>query len=179
MPTRFTRSLIQAVVSLIQGHSVPFPAHRASTPKVGAAYSDEDVAGFAADLDTALALRALARHGPDEACLLPRRMSALDLNPDEFARLEPAMFRELHWQCTLCESKGECAVDLAGDSPGWPNGTDEWRAYCPNASTLMALAESPALSPVSYRDCYVAAKHPDPAEQIKQRLEAFSISMRP
>jgi len=72
------------------------------------------VDAFAAQIDAALDLRALARRGPEEANLLPRRLVELGLDPDEIARLEPALFRELHWHCTMCDSTGECSVDLAG-----------------------------------------------------------------
>jgi hypothetical protein len=144
MPAPSARSLIEAVVTLMRGHGgMSFPAYPASHPAPGATHASEDVVGFAADLDAALALRTLARRGPDEACLLPRRLTALDLDPDEIARLEPAMFRELHWRCTVCDSKGECAVDLAGDAPASPDRTDDWHAYCPNAATLRILGEIP------------------------------------
>lgn len=141
----------------------------------------EDGGFLAADLDAALALRALSRRGPDEACLLPRRLVSLGLDPDELARLEPAVFCELHRRCTVCESKGECAVDLAADvaHPAWQNRADVWHDYCPNVATLTALADGGSLSPAWEPDCYVAAKHQDPAEKMRQRLEALSISMRP
>jgi hypothetical protein len=141
MPGLTARSLIEAVVTLMrrsEGSSFP----TVPSPPRWAAPSGEDL-GFAADLDAALALRELARRGPDEACLLPRRLVALDLDPDEIARLEPAMFRELHWHCTLCDSKGECAVDLAGDAAGWAEQIDAWHGYCPNAATLRLLGEIP------------------------------------
>ena len=90
---------------------------------------------FAAQIDAALDLRALARRGPEEANLLPRRLVELGLDPDEIARLEPALFRELHWHCTMCDSTGECSVDLAGDSPASSERTDAWHGYCRNAGS--------------------------------------------
>jgi hypothetical protein len=135
MPAPSARSLIEAVVALMQKRGGPsVPTDRPPS---------EDLGGFAADLDAALALRTLARRGPDEACLLPRRLAELGLDPDEIARLEPAVFRELHWHCTICESKGECAVDLAGDAAGWAERIDAWHGYCPNAVTLRLLGEIP------------------------------------
>jgi hypothetical protein len=137
--------------------------------------------GFAADREAALALRALASRGPEDACLLPRRLMSLDLDPDEVARLEPAVFCELYGRCTGCESRGECALDLAADiaHPAWQNRADSWHDYCPNAATLTALAERRGLASAWQADCYIAARRPDPVEQIGQRLEAFGISMRP
>jgi hypothetical protein len=141
MPAFSARSLIEAVVTLMrrpEGSSFS----TASSPPRWAVPSGEDL-GVAADLDAALALRELARRGPDEACLLPRRLVELGIDPDEIARLEPALFRELHWRCTLCDSKGECAVDLAGDAAGWAERIDAWHGYCPNAATLRRLGEIP------------------------------------
>jgi len=80
---------------------------------------------------------------PLAACLLPCRLVALALDPDAIVRLEPALFRELHWRCTQCDSKSECAVDLAGDAAVWADRTDAWHGYCPNAATLKLLGEIP------------------------------------
>ena len=143
MPALSARSLIEAVASLMRSRrGTSFPADPASGPVPAAAPSGEEVGTFTADLDAALALRALARRGPDEASLLPRRLAALGLDPDEIARLEPTLFRELHWHCTMCESKGRCAVDLAGDAI-WGEQRDAWHDYCPNATTLRLLGEIP------------------------------------
>jgi hypothetical protein len=141
--------LIEAIVNLMQRRreTGPYRADLQPDRARGGLPTGEDVGLVAADLDAALALRALARRGPDEACLLPRRLTALGLDPDEIARLEPAVFRGLYWRCTMCESKGECAVDLAGDvgHPAWPDRSDAWRSYCPNAATFRALGDIPWL----------------------------------
>src|SRR5215469_12085251 len=92
MPALSARSLIEAVASLMRSRrGTSFPADPASGPVPAAAPSGEEVGTFTADLDAALALRALARRGPDEASLLPRRLAALGLDPDEIARLEPTL----------------------------------------------------------------------------------------
>ena len=142
MPALSARSLLEAVAD--PGAHL-FPADLAPSPARAATPPGEHIGAFAADLDAALALRALAQRGPDEACLLPRRLAALGLDPDEIARLEPAVFRELHWRCTMCDSKGEYTLDLAGDAapPAWPDRTDDWRDFCPNAVTLRTLGEIP------------------------------------
>jgi len=70
--------------------------------------------------------------------LLPRRMAALHLDVDGFARREPLTFRELHRLCALCDSHRQCARGLADEmaDPGW----QDWRDYCPNATTLSLLS---------------------------------------
>jgi hypothetical protein len=105
----------------------------------------EDMGIAVLDLRAASDIRALAAHGPDEATLLPRRMAALGLDPDEVARLEPRVFRSLYWRCTLCQDPGQCARDLADDYPvaPLPHWRQDWQDYCPNAATLNWLEEMP------------------------------------
>jgi hypothetical protein len=83
-------------------------------------------------------LRAVARKGPKTADLLLRRMAALDLDPKEVARLEPAALRDLQRVCILCKSHRRCASDFAHDAP-----LPAWESYCPNADTLAALSAMP------------------------------------
>jgi hypothetical protein len=75
---------------------------------------------------------------PDERALLARRMALLHLEPGAFSRSEPATFRDLQRMCALCGVRERCAADLEdqGRDPAW----QEWRDYCPNATTLSALA---------------------------------------
>lgn len=144
MPVPSARSLIESVVTLMRRRGrASFPGDNVSGPTSRPVPWGEEVDTFTSDLDAALDLRALARRGPEEANLLPRRLVELGLDPDEIARLEPALFRELHWHCTMCDSKGECSVDLAGDAPTGPERTDTWHGYCRNAATLRLLAEIP------------------------------------
>jgi hypothetical protein len=81
------------------------------------------------------AIRAFA----ERAQLLPRRMTALELDWDKLASVRPSTVRELVERCTTCESPEQCEWDLRED-PSNP----AWQAYCPNAATLMALARPPA-----------------------------------
>ena len=144
MPAPSARSLIEAVVNLMRRRGgAAFPTDLAPGPARAIPPLGEDIGGFAAELEAALDLRALARRGPEEANLLPRRLAELGLDPDEIARLEPALFRELHWHCTLCDSKGECSVDLAGDAPACEERGDAWHGYCRNAEALRLLGEIP------------------------------------
>jgi len=82
-------------------------------------------------------LQNLVSH-PDERELLAERMAALHLEPVSLAQSEPATFRDLQRVCALCGVRDRCAVDLEeqGRDPAW----QEWRDYCPNATTLSALA---------------------------------------
>jgi len=72
--------------------------------------------------------------------LVRRRMLALELDPYEMALSDPALLRHLQRCCGLCESREDCASDLARASAGqaWP-GRDDWRDYCENALALEML----------------------------------------
>jgi hypothetical protein len=69
--------------------------------------------------------------------LMFRRMSMLHIDQDELAGDDPLQFRELQARCILCHSRGRCASDLAHefDDVAW----QDWRDYCPNATTLSVL----------------------------------------
>jgi hypothetical protein len=83
-------------------------------------------------------LRAVTKRGPNAADLLQCRMAALDLDPKEVARIEPAALRDLQRVCTLCIAHGRCARDFARHAlPA------EWDKYCPNTDTLAALNAMP------------------------------------
>jgi len=76
-------------------------------------------------------------HGDD---LLRRHMLALDLDSYELAVSDPALLRHLQRCCSLCQSREDCASDLARASAGqaW-QGRDNWRDYCENALALEML----------------------------------------
>lgn len=102
-------------------------------------WAEAEVEHIAKDVGmSASQLRALASLGPEAADLLLRRMEALDLDPNEVFRTEPATFQDLQRVCTMCESHRRCARDLARDSA-----IPAWKDYCPNAATLMALNAQP------------------------------------
>ena len=71
---------------------------------------------------------------------LRRLMLALDLDPYELALSDPALLHHLRRRCALCQSREDCASDLARVSAGqvW-QGQDEWRDYCENALALEML----------------------------------------
>jgi len=65
-------------------------------------------------------------------------MAALGLDPVEVSKIESQTFRDLQRVCSFCRSHRRCLRDLARD-PGKP----EWKDYCPNVETLMALDTMP------------------------------------
>ena len=72
--------------------------------------------------------------------LLRRRMLSVELDPYELALSDPALLRHLQRCCSLCESREDCASDLARASTdrAW-QGRDDWRDYCENALVLEML----------------------------------------
>jgi uncharacterized protein DUF6455 len=80
-------------------------------------------------------LRVLVGKWPDSSDLLSRRMKEIKLDDATTVGIEPEVFRDLQRVCTLCASKRKCQHDLARN-PADP----AWREYCPNATTLAALA---------------------------------------
>jgi len=95
-------------------------------------------------------------HGDD---LLRRHMLALDLDPYEIALSDPALLRHLRRRCALCQSREDCASDLARASAGqaW-QGRNDWRDYCENAlalEMLIALRSSSKAAP-KYQCPYIA-----------------------
>lgn len=92
--------------------------------------------GVSRDLGTSVGeLRVLAAKWPDTSAeLLGRRLAALDLDPADIARSQPAVARDLAVHCTLCSDKTQCRHDL-DQNPGNP----AWREYCVNTVTLTAL----------------------------------------
>jgi len=98
-----------------------------------------DMARLAGDIGVSSnELRALADHGAADADLLYRRMELLHIDRGELARTDPATLRDLQRLCTFCQSHGRCGRDLADADadPAW----QEWRDYCPNATTLTVMS---------------------------------------
>lgn len=103
------------------------------------ALGDSEVKHIADDLSVSTAeLYKLARSDSRSAELLKQRMSALDLDCEEVARLMPATLHDLQRLCTLCSRQKRCARDLA-QTPLDP----KWKDYCPNVATLTALDAMP------------------------------------
>jgi hypothetical protein len=98
-------------------------------------FGDAEVERIAKDVGvSASELRTLAMFGPEAADLLLRRMAAFDLDRNEVARIEPQTFQDLQRVCIMCDHHRRCAQDFARDSA-----SEEWKNYCPNAATLIAL----------------------------------------
>ena len=92
-----------------------------------------DIDRIARDLGLTLGdLRALER--TDEPLLLPQMLAELHIEATGLARSEPAVLRDLHRVCSLCDCKRRCKMELAeGDAAA------TYEAFCPNALTLKAL----------------------------------------
>jgi hypothetical protein len=73
--------------------------------------------------------------------LLLMRMEALQLEPGEVRRIEPAVFHDLAEACSTCHRKDRCERDLAYISAG--KVIHDWEEYCPNATILNAMRELP------------------------------------
>ena len=73
-----------------------------------------------------------------DVSLLFRRMAMLHIDLDELAWDDPLLFRELQALCVMCRSRGRCRSGLAHefDDSAW----QDWRDYCPNATTLSLLS---------------------------------------
>jgi len=98
----------------------------------------DELARVASDVGvSASELRALSQYCSDAADLLEQRIAALDMDVKVLARDAGAQLREMERLCTMCESKGRCARDLAAD----PN-DEVWRKYCPNQEALIDLARA-------------------------------------
>ena len=80
-------------------------------------------------------LSVLAGKWPDAADLLYLRMKEVHLDRKEITQLDPDVMRDLQRECTVCGSKWRCEHELA-KNPSDP----VWQKYCPNATTLLALA---------------------------------------
>jgi hypothetical protein len=81
---------------------------------------------------------ALVSLGPNASDLLGRRMVTLDLDPIEVSAIVPQIFRDLQRVCSFCQNHRRCLRTLARD-PAKP----EWKDYCQNVETLMALDAMP------------------------------------
>ena len=71
-----------------------------------------------------------------ESALLGRRMTALGIDSETFARHEPALHGNLQTLCRECEWPERCRHDLRRDPQAVV-----WEEYCPNATVLNAIAE--------------------------------------
>jgi hypothetical protein len=73
---------------------------------------------------------------PDDG-LLDCRMAMLGLDLGASERDAAATLNEIRRRCVTCGYREACAVDLKRD----PN-SPVWETYCPNACTLIELAET-------------------------------------
>jgi hypothetical protein len=97
--------------------------------------TQDDVARIAKDLGVSVNdLRGLAAKGPGAAEFLRKMLLALSVDPNDLAKTDPAVMRDLQRICMLCGQKSRCRHELAaGTAAG------HFREFCPNAYTLDAL----------------------------------------
>jgi hypothetical protein len=130
---RFSQSPIRAVLQWMWDQS------RSNTLAHLQSCAEQEVERLARDSGiSASDFRTLVSLGPNASDPLERRMVALDLDPGEVSKITPQTFRDLQRVCSFCQSHRRCLRDLARD-PGKP----EWKDYCPNVETLMALDTMP------------------------------------
>jgi hypothetical protein len=102
---------------------------------VPAMLDDAETAQIAADVGLSVAdLRRVDEMGAHAADPMVPRLAAMGLDPNEIARVEPAVFHDLQRVCSFCDDKRQCQHELRRD----PDGT-EWKTYCPNMPTFDAL----------------------------------------
>lgn len=77
---------------------------------------------------------ALMRSTSEEPLLLSLRLSHAGLSEDELAANRGDVLRDLRRTCSHCQSRTRCARDLKHERRATP------AKYCPNESTLQALA---------------------------------------
>ncbi len=87
------------------------------------------------DLDGCGPAEMVAGKWPDAADLLYWRMNEIKLDRKEVTQVDPQVMRDLQRVCTVCGSKRRCEHELA-NNPSDPAS----QKYCPNATTLSALA---------------------------------------
>jgi uncharacterized protein YjiS (DUF1127 family) len=92
----------------------------------------------ASDLQVSPAdLTELVNQGPHAADELPNLLSALGIDADDLARVEPAILHDMERVCALCNHKRECDHDLAAGTSG-----EHYQQYCLNAATIAGLGKS-------------------------------------
>ena len=87
----------------------------------------------------------LERDYPEHTNLLFRRMTKLDLDPNEVAECEPRTFGELQKACALCDSYEKCDWNLTHSDDR------AWQDYCPNAAALNILNAQQQLEAAYYQ----------------------------
>lgn len=79
-------------------------------------------------------LMQIARQSDGTALLIAKRLTILNMDPEDIRSLSPLLLRDLERTCALCAEKGRCAHDLAEDSM-----SAAWEQYCANSGTLRSL----------------------------------------
>jgi hypothetical protein len=72
--------------------------------------------------------------GSDKGDALPRLLRALELEPDDIARRDPALIRDMAAVCAGCTEGRQCSRELASGEAAV-----SYPGYCPNALSLSLL----------------------------------------
>jgi hypothetical protein len=92
----------------------------------------------AGDLQISVAdLTELVNQGPHAADELPKLLTALGINADDLARIEPLVLHDMERVCALCGHKRECDRDLAAGTSD-----EHYQEYCLNAPTIAGLGKT-------------------------------------
>jgi hypothetical protein len=103
-----------------------------------AGLDDREARHIARDLGlTPADLRDFVARGPHAADLLLERLAALGLDRADIEAAAPGLMGDLQKTCAHCRDKGVCESELV-----YRPGENGWQRYCPNASTLEALARA-------------------------------------
>lgn len=100
----------------------------------------DEVKQMASDLGVPLSeLREIANKGPGGADLLSKMLVALKVDPNEIAKANPGVMRDLQRLCVSCGDKKRCQHELTDGTAA-----EHFHEYCPNAFTLDALFKEKA-----------------------------------
>lgn len=81
-------------------------------------------------------LENLARHSYGPEHLLPQRLAAEGIDPDQMRRFEAAVYREIQRVCAGCRSVQQCESDLGSQDAVQA----DWKNYCLNADTIADIS---------------------------------------
>lgn len=79
-------------------------------------------------------LHRLSELGPEAADLIYQRLALENLDAQEVERQYPKVMKDLQRVCSVCDDKKRCQHDFENHVAG-----DDWKSYCPNASTITDL----------------------------------------
>jgi hypothetical protein len=129
-----TYPLVEAAVKAIADWVTRYRNAIGSKDEFGMCGHDE-VMRMARDIGvTPSQLQEIVRKGPDSANLLKRMLTALHVDPQIIADMDPLVMREMQWLCITCGNKNRCEHELAKGTA-----TKNFHEFCPNAVSIDEL----------------------------------------